>query len=189
MNTGQVIKFFIKYKYIAIFPVAVVEGPIISLISGFLLSRGQLELFPTLLIVFFGDLISDVIFYMLGRGGRQALKYIKFLRISEERLQKIEDQYKAHAWKTMIVAKIAYGLGTIFMVASGATRISWKKFLLYVSTLDFLRSSVLLAIGYYFGRSVVRFGPTYLWYYTIGVLILLPASYLVFRKKYILKRT
>lgn len=189
MSIRQIILFFITYKYIAIFPVAVAEGPIISLISGFLISRGQLDLFLTLVIVVLGDLISDVAFYMIGRGGRRALPYIKFLHIPEERLQKIEDQYRTHPWKTMIVAKAAYGLGSIFMVASGAARVSWKKFLLYVITLDFLRSTVLLCLGYYFGKSVVRFGPTYLWYYTVAVLVLLPASYLVFRKKYILKRT
>ena len=58
MTLREIIRFFIKYKYQAIFPIAVMEGPIISIISGFLVSRGRLSLLPALLVVFFGDVVS-----------------------------------------------------------------------------------------------------------------------------------
>jgi membrane protein DedA with SNARE-associated domain len=177
----QIIRFFIKYKYEAIFPVAVLEGPIISIISGFLVSRGVLSLFPALLVVFFGDVVSDTAFYFLGRGGRHMIQYLRFLHISEERLEKLENQFSEAPWKTMIVAKISYGLGTIFMVASGASRMSWKKFLEYILSLNFFRSYILISIGFYFGKAALHLGPTYLQYYAIGVIVLIPLIYLVYR--------
>jgi len=178
----QIIRFFIKYKYEAIFPVAVLEGPIISIISGFLVSRGVLSLFPALLVVFFGDVVSDTAFYFLGRGGRHMIQYLRFLHISEERLEKLENQFSEAPWKTMIVAKISYGLGTIFMVASGASRMSWKKFLEYILSLNFFRSYILISIGFYFGRAALHLGPTYLQYYVIGVIILIPIGYMIYNQ-------
>ena len=185
MSMREIIQFFIKYKYQAIFPIAFFEGPIISIISGFLVSRSQLSFLPALIIVFLGDFLSDFIFYLIGRGGRHAMQYIKFLRIPEEKLQKLEDQYKHHAWRTMIVAKMSYGLGIAFMVASGATRLSWKKFIGYVASLNFIRSILLMGIGYYFGKTALRLGPTYIWYYTLAVFIIVPVGYFLFRKKYL----
>jgi membrane protein DedA with SNARE-associated domain len=184
MTLRQIIRFFIKYKYEAIFPIAVAEGPIISIISGFLVSRGVLSLFPALLVVFLGDVISDSVFYLTGKGGRYILKYLKFLHISEERLEKLENQFSRAPWKTMIVAKISYGLGTVFMVASGASRMSWKKFLEYMLSLNFIRSAILIAIGFYFGKVALHLGPTYLQYYMIVVIVLIPIGYFIYYSKF-----
>ena len=157
------------------------EGPIISIISGFLVSRGYLELAPALFVVFFGDVISDLAFHLLGRGGRHIMQYLKFLHIGEERLEKLENQFSYSPWKTMIIAKISYGLGTIFMVASGASRMSWKKFLEYMLSLNFIRSAVLMAIGFYFGKAALHLGPKYLQYYVIAVIVLIPLGYILYK--------
>ena len=125
-------QFFIKYKYQAIFPIAVIEGPIITIISGFLVSRGRLELIPALLVVYFGDVISDVGLHFIGRWGRNMIKYLKFLRISDERIQRLENQFKVSPWKTMIIGKVSYGLGSVFMIASGASKMSLRSFVEYV---------------------------------------------------------
>lgn len=183
MTLRQIIGFFIKYKYQAIFPVAVLEGPIITIISGFLVSRGRLALIPALFVVFFGDVFSDTIFYLSGKGGRYIIKYLKFLHISEEKLKRLENQFASSPWKTMIVAKVSYGLGTVFMIASGASRMSWKKFLEYMMSLDFIRSSILLAIGFYFGKAAIHIGPTYLKYYITAVVILLPTAYYIYNRR------
>jgi len=178
----QIIRFFIKYKYQAIFPVAFLEGPIISIISGFLVSRGVLDLFPALMVVFLGDVASDLLFYFTGRGGRYVIKFLKFVHISEEHLQKLENQFAVSPWRTMIIAKISYGLGALFMVASGASRLSWKKFLEYMLSLNFIRSYILICIGFYFGKVALHFGPTYLQYYIIGVIVIVPVGYLIYTK-------
>lgn len=183
MNLHEIIQFFIKYKYQAIFPVAVVEGPIITIISGFLVSRGRLSLIPVLLIVFMGDVISDTVFYFLGKGSRHIIGYLKFLHVSDERIRRIENQFAYAPWKTMILAKISYGLGTVFMIASGASQMRWRDFTRYILGLNFIRSSILLSIGYYFGRAALHTGPTALRYYLITVLVLVPAGYLLYKNR------
>jgi membrane-associated protein len=184
MTLHTIIQFFIQYKYQAIFPVAVVEGPIITIVSGFLVSRGHLDLWLVLLVVFMGDVVSDSVFYFVGKGGRYMIQYLKFLRIPEERIRRIENQFAYAPWKTMMLAKVSYGLGTVFMIASGASRMSWKDFLKYILGLNFIRSSILLAIGYYFGRAALHLGPTALKYYATAVIILIPTIYFIYRKKF-----
>lgn len=183
MTLHQIIQFFIKYKYQAIFPVAVVEGPIITIISGFLVSRGRLDFLPALLVVFMGDVVSDTIFYFAGRGGRHMIKYLRFLHISEERILRIENQFAYAPWKTMMLAKISYGLGTVFMLASGASQMRWRDFTKYILSLNIVRSSILLFIGFYFGRAALHMGPTAIKYYVIGVIILVPTIYLLYKKR------
>src|SRR3989344_6171062 len=104
MSLDQIIQFFIKYKYPAIFPIAVAEGPIIGMVCGLLISSGHLDFIPTLLIIFFGDVVSDVVFYYVGKGGGWVIRYLQFVKVSPERLEKLEYQFTTAPWKTMIVA-------------------------------------------------------------------------------------
>lgn len=184
MTLREILRFVITFKYAAIFPVAVAEGPIITMVSGFLVSRGYLSLVPTLLIVFMGDVISDSFFYFLGKGGRIMMKYLYFIRIPEEKLEKLEARFAWAPWKTMMLAKISYGLGSVFMLASGAAKMPLRNFLKYILSLDFIRSSILLGIGFYFGRAALHLGPTALKYYAAAVIILLPTFYFIYQRRF-----
>lgn len=174
--------FLIQYKYQVIFPIAIAEGPIVTLVCGFLLSLGYLSLLPTLIIVFLGDIISDSVFFTIGRYGRKAVEHIKFLHISEERLQKLEKHFEEHPKKTIAVTKMSYGVASIFLMAAGASRMAYKKFMSYIAPANIIKSSALLAIGYYFGKSYRYFG-TYLQYYALMLVIFLPLIYYAFRKR------
>jgi membrane-associated protein len=182
LTTRQIIRFFVKYKYEAIFPIAFLEGPIITIISGVLLSRGRLAFLPTLLVVFLGDFLSDIVFHVIGRGGRAMIDYLKFIHVTPEQLLKLEDRFHNHPMRTMIIAKVSYGLGAVFMIASGGVRMVWKKFLAYIGGLNLIRSCILLAIGYYFGRSAIHNGSIYLQYYVLGVILIALIGYLISRR-------
>ncbi len=179
MTTRVLIRFFVHYKYVAIFPIAVLEGPIITIISGFLVSRHILAFLPAFLVVYFGDVISDTIFYIIGRNGRNLIQRLKFLRVSDEMINRMEARYEKSPWKTMLVAKVSYGLGTVFMLAAGVSKMSLGRFFESVFILNALRSLALLSIGYYFGRMALRLGPTYLQYYVIAVILIVPLVYLL----------
>jgi membrane protein DedA with SNARE-associated domain len=177
----QLFGFLIKYKYAVIFPIATLEGPIITMVSGFLISLGILSFIPTLLVVFAGDLLSDSFYFALGSRGRGFVEKIKFLRITEERLQKVERHYEKYPGKTLLVSKASYGIGSLFLVAAGASRMTYQKFLEYITPMNAVRSTILLLIGYFLGRAV-RYSGMYLEYYTIAVLILLPLGYYTIKK-------
>jgi membrane protein DedA with SNARE-associated domain len=181
MTTRVLIRFFVHYKYAAIFPIAVLEGPIITIISGFLVSRHTLSFIPAFFVVFFGDAVSDTIFYIIGRNGRNLIQKLKFLRVTDDRINKMEVQYEKSPWRTMLVAKVSYGLGTIFILSAGVSRMSLQRFFQSAFVLNALRSIILLSVGYYFGRIALRLGPTYLQYYAVVVIVVLPLGYWFFK--------
>jgi membrane protein DedA with SNARE-associated domain len=178
----HIFRFLTKYKYQAIFPIAVVEGPIVTVISGILVARGRLSLLPTFAVVFAGDLISDPALYLLGRFGRHLLKKLRFIRLPEERLAQVERQYATHPWKTMIMGKLSYGLGSLFIVAAGAGRMPWRKFLLYMATVDAVKSSLLLGLGYFCGRAILHLSGD-LKYYAVAVFVALGCWLFIKRRR------
>jgi membrane protein DedA with SNARE-associated domain len=164
-----------------IFPIATLEGPIITMVSGFLISLGILSFIPTLLVVFVGDLISDSFYFWLGSRGRRFVERIKFLHLSPTRLEKVEQHFEKYPGKTFAISKASYGVGSLFLIAAGISKMTYQKFLEYITPLNAIRSTVLLLIGYYLGRAV-RHSGTYLEYYTLGVIIILPIGYYIIRK-------
>ena len=184
----QLFRFLIQYKYALIFPIATLEGPIITLVSGFLISIGILSFVPTFLVVFAGDLISDSFYFWLGSRGRHFVERIKFLHVSPARLEKVEQHFEKHPGKTLIVSKASYGVGSLFLIAAGVSKMAYQKFLEYITPLNAIRSTALLLIGYYLGRAVRHFG-TYLEYYTLGVIILLPIGYYMIKKMHAIRKS
>ncbi len=88
----HIIRFLIRYKYQVLFPITVIEGPIITIVSGFLVSRGYLSFASTLFVVLSGDLLSDSFLYGVGKFGRTIIQKIAFLKISEGRITKLAGQ-------------------------------------------------------------------------------------------------
>ncbi len=151
------------------------------MVSGFLISLGVLSFIPTFLVVFAGDMISDSFYFALGARGRKFVEWIPFLRITESRLKKVEEHYEKHPGKTFLVSKASYGVGSLFLIAAGASKMVYQRFLEYITPMNAVRSTILLLIGYYLGKAV-RYSGTYLEYYTLGVIILLPIGYYIIKK-------
>ena len=59
-----------SYGYWALFLIAVAEGPIITVIAGFLASRGLLDVALVFAVAFLADLRRDLLLYAIGRSGR-----------------------------------------------------------------------------------------------------------------------
>ncbi len=182
VTLGEVLTFFLHYKYVAIVPLAIVEGPIVSLIVGFLASQSVLNIWVGLMVVFLGDFISDMVFYFIGRKGKAFVLRFTWLKVSEAKIQAVENQYEHAPWKTMILAKASYGLGIPFMVSAGISKMSVQSFVWYMGILNAMRSAILVMTGYYFGRAALEAGQEYLGWYTIGVIIGVPTIWFVVNK-------
>ncbi len=169
----HIFRFLARYKYEVIFPIAVLEGPIVTIISGILVARGKLSFLPTLAIIFAADMLSDPALYLLGRSGRHLLHKIPFIKVPPARLKQLELQFAHAPWRTMIMGKLSYGLGSLFVIAAGAARMPWPKFLRYMATVDAVKSALLLTLGYFFGRAILHLSG-YLQYYAIAVIVLVP---------------
>lgn len=176
-------QFLIRYKYQVIFPVAVVEGPIITIISGILVSLGYLNFLPTFLLIFAADMVSDPGLYLIGRFGRNILQRLPFIKLPEARVKKLEEHYRNHPGKTILATKLSYGVSSLFLIVAGLSKMSWKTFLGYIASIDAVKSTLLLLVGYYFGRAALRFTRGYLPYYAAALVVIIPLAYYFFIKR------
>lgn len=172
----QITALVIQYKYAIAFPLLIVEGPVTSVVVGFLSSLGYFSILGALLVVFFGDMAGDVTYYFLGRFGRNKTvrRVREFFGMSDTRLSLLEEHFDEHGGKTVVIGKLAHGFGTIFCLGAGMARYSFSKFLMYSALVSLAKSAVLLATGYFFGRSYLVFGEQLEWvFYVLGAVIIL----------------
>jgi len=152
----QIIPWLEHYKYFAIFPLAFIEGPITTIIAGFLSSLGYLSFPISYIIIVIADLSSDVGYYALGRWGRKKLieKYGHYVGITMSRMEKLESHFQNHGGKMLIFGKIADPLSSTVQTIAGATKMPFSEFLYYNIISTFPKSLILLTAGFYFGEAI-----------------------------------
>ena len=138
-----------NYGYFIFFPLAAFEGPIISLVVGFLIYLGYLQFLPSYAILILGDLIPDTIYYYIGRFGSER----KFMEKYGPRLNILKKLWLEHGKKTMFFSKLAYTLSTSFLISAGLVKMPYKKFISYAFPVTLFQYGVIMAIGYYLGNS------------------------------------
>lgn len=151
-----IILLIVKYGYFIIFPVIVVEGPIASIIVGFLASLGYLNIFVAFPVAVVADLTGDIIHYAIGRWGREKIinRWGKYFNITLKKVETLEKHFAKHGGKTLIVGKGLHGVGGTVLVTAGISRMPFLKFLGYNLAATIMKSSVLMLVGFYFGHAL-----------------------------------
>ena len=181
-----IISFLSHYGYALLIPLAIIEGPVVTIIAAFMASMGVFNIFLVYLIAVMGDVVGDSLYYWLGRLGRRTfvLKYGARVGLTEARIQYAETNYNKHLWKVMIIGKIAQAPVILAIIAAGAAKINFKRFLMVVTVTTLIKAFVLVLIGYYFGKSYNLISH-YFNNYVIGVWALLVfaiAGYFIYKK-------
>ena len=175
------------YKYLVIFPVAVVEGPIIIIITGFLASLGELNFWVAFGVVSLADLIGDTLYYFIGRFGREKFigRFGKYFGLTMERVNQMQYYFQAHPWKTFSFGKIAHGTGSLILTAAGLAKVPYWEFLGYNIPSTVSKAFILMVIGFYFGQAYASIDKyfNYIGLIIGAVLILVYAYFLYFSRK------
>ena len=145
----------ISWKYLALFPLLIVEGFIVTLAAGFLVSNHTLLFYPTLLIVVAGDICSDMFYYWLAYRGSRLLssRWAKLIGLKPARVQQIEKLYRHHGGTVLIAAKLTNALALAAVVAAGFIKMPFRRFLAFCTAAAVPKALILLLIGYYFGNA------------------------------------
>lgn len=149
-----ILQFLVTYGYWIAVPIMIIEGPIITIVMGFLSSLG---LFNILLVIALGtisDLISDTAFYWSGyHGGSKVLQKLKIPQVHENgALQKLKNRFDDHPGKIFFGAKVLTGVAQTTFVLAGVTQVSYRKILKYSIPGGVVWSTGLAVLGFYFGR-------------------------------------
>ena len=182
----QLVLLLTKYGYFILFPLAVVEGPIVTVIGAFLASLGYLNIFIVYGVVIIGDLVGDVIFYAVGRwGGRKFLeKWGRYFGVSPDHILNLEKHFEKYSGKTILFGKWTQSVGFAILIVAGMAKMPFKKFMQFNFVGSLPKSLVLLLIGYYFGQAYQQIDK-YFGYATLSmffVIILVVAIYFFVKK-------
>jgi membrane protein DedA with SNARE-associated domain len=143
------ITLLLTYRYWLIFPLVFFEGPIMAVIIGFLISLGYFDILPAYIVMLLGDIIPDTMYYAFGRLGHARFAKTKL----GKRLKAMDHLWKEHTFKSMLLAKWAYGLSTPLLASAGLSQLSLGKFLRSAIPITMAQYAILLAVGYEFVAS------------------------------------
>lgn len=96
-------------------------------------ARGHFNVVAVALVAFMAAVTGDSLGYLIGRvGGRRlVLRYGRFVRLTPQRLDKVEAFMDRHGPKVVAVARFVDGLRQLNGVVAGATGMPWRRFVLF----------------------------------------------------------
>ena len=149
----QIFQFLSHYGYWLMLPLMIVEGPIVTIVSGMLARLGAFNIFIVFGFSVVGDMIGDVIIYWLGyRFGMAFVRRVgKYMGITENLVLKIEKYFKKHGGKTIFTVKATTGLCFATFATAGIIKMDFKKFLKYSFLGGLAWSGFLVILGYFYG--------------------------------------
>lgn len=173
IHTSLIFKLLFTYSYLILFPLIVIEGPVVTIIAGFLVSLGFMDFIPTYLTIVSGDLVGDMLYYSAGRWWlNKAYKgVVKFFGIDMKFVKKLETAIKKNKGPFLFFGKLSHALGGVILFAAGSAEIPVKDFMWFNFLATVPKSLILIAVGYYFGSTVSNF-KKYLDFTVLGLFVL-----------------
>lgn len=183
----EIIAILEHYKYLVIFPIAVLEGPIIIVISGFLVFLGYLNAVTAFCLLVVADMLGDSMYYSIGKyGGRSVWvkKYGKIFGYNENSELFLEEHFRKHKGKTFLLAKISHGIGGAVQMASGVAKVDYLEFLFFSFIGTVPKTFILMLLGYYAGSSYARIDKYFdsVAYVVISIFIITIIFYILLNK-------
>ena len=157
------------YLYVGVFLAALIETiipPIPTMAvfptAGFIASQnglGLIELFFLGILGGLGASIGSTIIYLIAlKLGRTALlKYLKYVKVSEKKLTKVEQWFQKYGDKAVLFGRMIPVFREMISIPAGLLKMKLPKFLAYTILGSCGWSMTLIFIGYYFGVAAVEF--------------------------------
>lgn len=143
------------YGLLLLFPLAILEGPIVTVIAGWACRTGGMSLPWAFTVLVLADLVGDLLLYGLGRWGHGRLspKWQRRLNLTDATLARVSTQFAQKGGRILVLAKLTHSFGLPVLVAAGAARMNVAAFLGYnlVGTLP--KTAAFLALGYLVGHA------------------------------------
>jgi membrane-associated protein len=158
MTLATFLSWLMAYKYWALFPIAVIEGPIITVAAGFLVALGIFNPFIAYVVIVIGDTVGDALHYAVGYfGGKSFIdRWGKYLGVSLETIVPLEKSFADKGHSFFFWGKALHGIGGALLIAAGLIRYPFGKFLISNVLGTLVKSALLLIIGFYFGQFLGR---------------------------------
>lgn len=141
------------WGYPLMFLLMIVEGSITTVIAAFLAASGVFNVHIVFALSVLGDIIGDIIFYLIGRfgGGPAIEKAEKVLKIKKSVTKKIYKKFELYGEKIIFYVKMTTGLCWLTFILAGSAKMKFSKFLKFSLLGGLVWSAIIVLIGYFFG--------------------------------------
>lgn len=155
--SADVLALLQTHGYWVMFLIMILEGPIVTYVAAFAASLEIFNFYIVLILSILGNVVGDLIYYLIGRFGRKIIvdRYMNFMHLKKERIEKIEKYLKENVGKTITVVKLTPPLPGPGLILAGVVRIPFGKFMFYSVLVSVIFSLFFTLIGFYSG---VAFG-------------------------------
>jgi len=144
--------FLIAHGSALILPLAVIEGPIVAVVTGFLSGRGYFAWYVAVAALVAGDLIGDMIYYVIGRTGARPLGRLGArLGLHGKITDALRRGLEQDATRMLLIAKWTHAIGFMVLIGGGAVRLPVPRFLLVNLLGTVPKIAVLFGLGYFAG--------------------------------------
>ena len=152
-----------EYLYLGVFLAALIETiipPIPTMAvfptAGYIASQNGLGIPEIILLGIVGGLGasigSSIIYFIALKLGRTALlRYLKKVRVSETKLERVEKWFEKYGDKAVLFGRMVPVFREMISVPAGLLKMSIKKFMIYTVLGSCGSSITMVMVGYFFG--------------------------------------
>jgi membrane protein DedA with SNARE-associated domain len=160
-------------KYLFLFLIYLIEGPIAGFISAMVSSTGQLNIYIVAFLLVSGEIGADIVYYFLGQKSSEKRINKKLRKYEDSKiLTSIQNVLNQHPVRTLIFAKTVGNIAVPTILLIGRYKLlKFKNFLLWATVVCFLKDFLVLFFGYSLGISLESFLDGYDMYKFVGIII------------------
>ncbi|MHA7733231.1 DedA family protein [Nitrosopumilus sp. S6] len=127
--------------------------------AGFLASQQGIPLIGVVPMIILGAIgatigTSSIYFIALKLGRVVLLRYLKHFRISEKKLERVEDWFEKYGDKAVFLGRMVPVMREMISVPAGLLKMKIPKFVLYTFAGSCIWSAGTILSGYYFGEAM-----------------------------------
>src|SRR5436190_7976747 len=163
------------------------------IVSGILIGSHKMHFAVAAPLAWAGIIGGDCVLYMLGRTYGLNITRVPFVgkHVTKARIEKAEKLFERWGIWVVAVGRLFAGIRGAMVVAAGATRFNFIKFVIADGLAALVSGGLFVALGYYLGKKVgsveeirQRIKPVEHWVFLgIGAAVVIVVLYLLWRKQ------
>jgi membrane protein DedA with SNARE-associated domain len=186
---GKIFALLLAYRYPILILFAIFEGPITTVIAGFLVSTGLMNPFVVYAIVVASDVAGDALFYFIGyRGGGFLMKHGPHFGVTKEKMDRTIDYFKENHRKAITLSKLIHGIGSSGLIAAGSLKIPYRRYFETCFLMSVIQSAFFLILGIFFGGAYMQISKYLNYFAALISVAALVVAMLIFYKRMDVKK-
>jgi len=153
MSGVDFLHLLLTFKYGALFVLVLVEGFFATIAGGALSAQHIMNIFVAGAVVIAADMFSDYLYFTFGARISKT-RAAKFFGLAPHQIHRVERLFKRVGPNIIILSKLSSYLAVPVIVSAGALRMPKPRFYGYCLVAAIIKATVLLGIGYFFGKQL-----------------------------------